>query len=333
MQINHYQITEDYRKELAKTTLAQKEDILNFLEFWYSDEKALAVMTSGSTGTPKPIMIPRKDLKASAKITIDYFHLKTGDNALLCLPTKYIAGKLILVRALEGNLNLISTLPSLRPLKDLESPIDFAAMTPAQVEESLKYDSAKFYMIRQLIIGGAPISKKLEDSLKHLPTECYSTYGMTETVTHVALKKLNSSQLFEAVGDVLFETDDQDRLIIYTPHLTTQRHHTNDIVKLADNKHFRYLGRIDNIINSGGVKIHPESVEKKLEQQISQRYFITKQPHNTLGEQVVLVIEGNSSITIDDLKKILNKHEVPKKIITLKRFKETPTGKVIRTIV
>lgn len=332
MQIDGHHISDHFKQELANIEFAQKEDIISFLEFWYSKENGLTIMTSGSTGVPKPIELTRDDLTASAQLTIDYFDLKEGDTVSLCLPTKYIAGKLMLVRALTGNLNLISTTPSLRPLKDLGSPIDFAAMTPAQVEESLKYDSNKFQLIRQLIIGGAPVSKQLEAALKSIPTICYSTYGMTETVTHIALKQLNKSDSFAAIGNVTFSTDSEGRLIINTPHLSTTIHQTNDVIKLIDATHFEYLGRIDHVINSGGVKIHPEIVEKKLETLIHQRYFITKQPHETLGEQVVLVIEGSHSISIETLTPILEKFEVPKQIITINQFKETPTGKVIRKI-
>lgn len=332
MQINSTHISQGFESELINVKIEQKEDILHFLDFWFGNEESISVNTSGSTGKPKPILLSKKDLIESAKLTLNFFNLKPTDSALLCLPIKFIAGKLMLVRSLIGNLNLITTPLSLRPIKDLNHSIDFAAMTPAQVEQSLKYDRNKFNLIKTLIIGGGSVSNELEKALKEIPTECYSTFGMTETVTHIALKKLNNDNLFEAIGDVTFELNNQNCLTINTPHLSTKIHHTKDIAQLIDSKHFIYLGRADNVINSGGIKIYPEIIERKLERIVSNRFYISKKKHSTLGEQVVLVIEGEHSISTDLISKYIEKYEVPKEIITINQFKETPTGKIIREI-
>lgn len=303
--------------------------ICSFIEE-YQNSSEISVTTSGSTGKPKTISIPKKFMKNSAFMTGDYFQLQRGDTALLCLSVHYIAGKMMVVRAIELGLKLYCVSPSGNPLETIQASIDFCAMVPLQVEKSL----AKLHVVKQLIIGGAPVSSTLEDSLQRKSTQCFATYGMTETVTHVAVKRLNQekkSTYYTVLKGVTIEKDSRNCLVIHCPLLSDEVVITNDVINLVGEKQFLFLGRYDNVINSGGVKIHPETVEKKLSSIISERFFITSIPDERLGEQVVLVVETEQKKCMLDFKSVLDRFEIPKHIFTLKEFIETPTGKINRS--
>jgi len=236
-------------------------EIRAFLEEWGNEELSISVKTSGSTGKPKLIRLLKSDMIASAELTGEYFNLKNPQTALLCLPVKYIAGKMMLVRAMVLGLDLISVKPSSNPIIDCVQSISFAAMTPMQVNTVLNQSPDKLNLIEQLIIGGAPVNSILESKLQEVKTHCYSTYGMTESITHIAVKKINGkykSKYFEALPNITFQPNKDDCLIIKTPHLSTSIITTSDIIKIIDKQTFKWIGRIDNVINSGGIKIHPE---------------------------------------------------------------------------
>jgi len=303
------------------------DEVKEFISDWYSPNDEMTLQTSGSTGKPKSIKVKKEWMKNSAQLTGKTFELMEGDSTLLCMPVKYVAGKMMVVRALELGLDLKVVEPSSAPLKDLCRPIDFAAMVPLQLENSLK-DLAK---IKKLIVGGGQVNSKLVEKLRSISTHVYETYGMTETLTHVAIKPLNGSNkqdVFQALDGIQFEIDDRDCLVIHAPMLNANPILTNDLVALIDETSFHWLGRYDNVINSGGIKIIPEVVEAKLSSIVpNRRFFIAGKSDKSLGEKVVLVVEGKS---MDISCKSLDKFEQPKEIHFIPEFVETKSGKIHR---
>lgn len=312
---------------------AFEKEVGRFLLEWYSDKDFVVVHTSGSTGRPKAIELSKKAMLASAQLTCNYFELKPGDKALLCLPARYIAGKMMIVRAIYSGMNLLLSDPA-DPLKDIEKPVDFCAMVPMQVQKALKEDPDKFDLIRNLIIGGAKLDETTRETLKDHPGNYFTTYGMTETITHVAVGnvKTDESNQFHALGNVSFETSTDDCLIIHTPHLLIDPVITNDVVSLHSPTDFTLKGRLDNVINSGGIKLHPEVIEQKLDPIIDQPFFVAGMPDEVLGEKLILFVEADESkITIESIAQLADKYEVPKEIIAITEFVRTPTGKINRT--
>jgi len=312
---------------LSKSNSQIWDDVNQFISDWYSPKDEMMLQTSGSTGKPKSISVKKGWMKNSAQLTGKTFGLKEGDTALLCMSMKYIAGKMMVVRALEFGLDLKIVEPSSNPLNGIKENIDFSAMVPLQLESSLN-DLDK---IKKLIVGGGHVSLKLVEKLQIGSTQVYETYGMTETLTHVAIKPLNGpnkSDVFQALDGIQFEMDDRSCLVIFAPMMNPNPVVTNDLVELVDETSFRWLGRIDNVINSGGIKIIPELVEAKLTEVVSsRRYFIAGLPDESLGEKVVLVIEGDEiEISLD----VLEKYERPKEIYFISKFVEIESGKVIQ---
>jgi O-succinylbenzoic acid--CoA ligase len=311
-------------------------EIRDFLEKWGNNELYISVKTSGSTGKPKLIDLLKSDMIASAKLTGKYFNLENAKTALLCLPVKYIAGKMMLVRAMVLGFDLISVKPSSNPIIDCIKSINFAAMTPMQVNTVLNQSPDKLNLIEQLIIGGAPVDSILESKLQNLKAHCFSTYGMTESITHIAVKKLNGenqSKYFEALPNITFQPNKDDCLVIKTPHLSTSTITTSDIIKIIDKQTFKWIGRIDNVVNSAGIKIHPEELETKISHLLNNtRFFFSSLPDELLGERLVLVIESKNSISDLDsgLKKLLDTFEMPKTIFYTDSFLETKTKKIDR---
>jgi O-succinylbenzoic acid--CoA ligase len=158
---------------------------------------------------------------------------------------------------------------------------------------------------------------------------------MTETITHIALRKINGKNInkgFVAMENVWFEQDERECLILHAPHISSEKIITNDIVKLKSKTEFEFIGRYDNIINSGGIKIIPEKIEKILKAFINQRFFISGKPDEKLGQKIVLVVEGNSDNQIEEtLKNIpFSKFEKPREVIFINQFVETGNGKINR---
>jgi len=343
--INDHHFEADHLKKLAysyiKEGQAHEEVIGNFLLDWLNPNyDTIKLRTSGSTGKPKVMYVDRDKMINSAKATGKHFKLKNGSTALSCLPTDHIAGKMMIVRAMILGWNLQIIKPSATPLENIYKTYDFCAMTPFQLDHSL----SRLHLIKKLIIGGAPVSKKLINHLQDKSAKIYETYGMTETLTHVATRRLNPKDKnadgvkpFKALPKVSFETTDDDCLIIKAPNILDEPIQTNDVVELVTFKKFYWKGRKDNIINSGGVKIYPEEVEKKLASILSQRFFISSIRDEALGEKLVLIIENEYSEELvekifDEIDQLdhLRKHEVPKKIYMIEKFEETATGKVDR---
>lgn len=308
---------------LKKDTIYIWNDIRAFVSEWLSPELTIKLQTSGSTGVPKRIEVKKEWMRNSANLTGETFGLSEGDSVLLCLPMQYIAAKMMVVRALELGLDLIVT----EPKKVIQVLADFVAMVPIQLENSLDYIDD----IKVLIVGGSHVRLSLLAKLQNISTNIYETYGMTETLTHVAIKPLNGagkSEYFSTLTGVSLEVDERGCLVIYAPKLNPEKVITNDMVELADESRFKLLGRYDNVINSGGVKMHPEIIEEKLELLIPyRRYFVAGIYDEEFGQRVVLFIEGEpTEILLDSL----SKYERPKEIVYIKTFVETGTGKINR---
>ncbi|WP_431123763.1 AMP-binding protein [Flagellimonas flava] len=338
---------------LIKEGVPFEKSIGDFLVEWGMETATVVVQTSGSTGTPKDIALKKEHMVNSALATGSYFNLEPGNSALLCLPCSSIAGKMMLVRAMVLGLELDYVEPSSMPLSGIRKTYDFSAMVPLQVGKSL----VQLNQIKSLIIGGASVSFGLKEKLQTVSTTCYETYGMTETISHVAVKAIQNSKFkiensgnpiveqsnnrtiqqsnFSALPNITFSQDSRSCLVIEAPKISDELVVTNDIVELISKTEFQWLGRYDSVINSGGVKLIPEQIEKKLASLIPSRFFVAGIPDKTLGQKLVLVIEGeekDSSELLQQIKSLedLDKYEVPKDILCLSKFIETTSGKVDR---
>ena len=311
-----------------------------FLAQWNDTSDVIEVHTSGSTGKPKRLLVEKRRMVNSARITCDFLGLKEGDSALLCMPLDYIAGKMVVVRSLVSHLHLISVTPSSHPLKDVTQPIDFAAMVPLQVYSSLQEpaERERLLSIRHLIIGGGAIDDSLESQLQQFPNAVWSTYGMTETLSHIALRRIsgeNSSLWYSPLEGVDVSLSSDSCLEIFAPKVNPEKLHTNDIAELRTlpdgSKEFRILGRKDNVIDSGGIKIQAEEVERLLRPHLSCGFMITKVSDARLGEAVTLLVESDD---VDNIlavcKHVLPRHWVPRHIFPESHIPITETGKPAR---
>lgn len=311
--------------------------IYHFLQNWFDDSDFILAQTSGSTGKPKNIQLPKQSMINSARMTNQFFGLTAESNALLSLPASYIAGKMMLVRAMVGGFNLISVEPKANPFVGLNGSIDFASITPYQLIHS--FETLKEKSIKNIIVGGGHVNSKLETIAQTIPASMYETYGMTETCSHIALRCFNGKKktdCFSVLEGVIISLDERSCLAIKAPHLLAEEIQTNDIVELVDSKSFRWLGRADSVINSGGIKIHPEQIEKKLEGIIPTNFFISSIPDNLLGNKVVLVIESETYTIQQEetlkiaLENLLDKFEIPKQTFYIRAFVYSSGNKVLR---
>ena len=335
--------------DLVKEGESFEQSIGDFLLDWLDSKSYVEVYTSGSTGDPKRIELQKSHMLNSAKATGGFFDLQAGNSCLLCLSADFIAGKMMLVRAMVLGLKLDYVEPTSNPLEHNNRKYDFCAMVPLQLQNSLN----KLDNIKTLIVGGAPITKelKVQEQVQNQHTQIFETYGMTETVTHVAVKRLKNIRLsaVEAVGkantpkpennfmalpNVHFSLDERNCLVIKAPKVNDDPIVTNDVVKLFSDTEFEWLGRYDNVINSGGVKLFPEQIEAKLEPIMPSRFFVAGLPDEKLGKKLVLLIEGTleSDKLFQKIKSLgtLQKFEVPKAIHVIPTFLETETGKIRR---
>lgn len=315
-----------------------EKELAEFLKEWYSAGNEIEAGTSGSTGSPKTIRLKKEFVIQSALRTIQFFGLKAGNRILHCLPVKFIAGKLMAVRALVGNLDLYITDPGTDFAFLHTEKFNFAAMVPHQVTkilESLPAQRLGMNNPEQLIIGGSAVPYSLEKQLQNVSTACYSSYGMTETATHIALRKINgkeADEYYHCLNEITVQSSDEGCLQIFMPGLLQQPLQTTDLAEVTDEKSFRILGRADNVIISGGIKYSPELLEKKLEPFINVPFLISSLPHESLGQQLVLVVEEKASqktiIRLQDFcKKHLDKYERPRQIIFIPEIPKTGNGK------
>lgn len=321
-------------------------EILRFCHDWLSGQESFMVHTSGSTGEPKPITLSRKQMQASARQTVQALGLAAGDHALLCMNPAYIGGKMMLVRAMEHQLYITALEAEADPLAKVppDIQVDFCALVPLQLEATLQNPHSRDIIgrMKAVIIGGAPVNSQLRSQLKAVNTPIFSTYGMTETVSHIALQRLNgpaTSDYFHAFPEVRLSQDERGCLIIEGEVTGGRRLITNDVVELQENNRFRWIGRADNIINSGGIKIQLEKIDRLAEdilnrQGIKRKLFSWGMPDKRLGQRLVLVMEG-TPITEKEKENLFKqfaleagKYEQPKEIYFTENFIKTSSGKI-----
>ena len=350
----------------------------DFLSEWNNDSDRVLVHTSGSTGKPKPMMVEKKRMLNSARITCDFLGLKPGDSALLCMSLDYIAGKMVVVRSIERHLHLISVSPSGHPLKDINlkdangkdvnGEITFAAMVPMQVYNTLQVpeERERLTHVRHLIIGGGAIDASLEKELRSLPGNIaiWSTYGMTETLSHIALRRINgaeASEWYQPFDSVKISQTDEGCLVIDAPLVCAETLVTNDIVEIEpyiynkEEKHdkveklrFRIKGRKDNVICSGGIKIQIEEVEALLKPHLEKPFMIAKKKDEKFGEIAVLLTEDENLKKVEaTIRRLLSgksddsnksseskshKYWIPREYLHVEHLPLTETGKPKRSI-
>jgi O-succinylbenzoic acid--CoA ligase len=342
--------------------------INEFLEEWNNPSPYVHVQTSGSTGTPKPMLVEKSRMLASARITNDFLGLQPGDTALLCMSLDYIAGKMMVVRALERGLRLVCVEPSGHPLRhngdcplceqrselqgdcpqcvalNDQTPLSFAAMVPLQVYNSLQVpeERERLKQIKHLIIGGGAIDDALAAELKSFPHAVWSTYGMTETLSHIALRRLSgpeASDWYTPLPSVTVSLSEEGTLVVNAPEVCATSLITNDIAELSSVNcqlstvncpSFRILGRKDNTICSGGLKIQAEELERQLRPHLSDPFLITKRPDPKFGEIVVLLTEGTTDNARQACEHVLPHFHQPRAYLHVARIPFTETGKPAR---
>jgi O-succinylbenzoic acid--CoA ligase len=339
------------RDECLKRSVEVKcnyfRSVAELIDVWLHNKQEFVLHTSGTTGKPKPVVFSREQCIGSAKQTIQYFGLKKGDVFLCCLDISYVAGFMMIIRTLVAEADIYLTKAERNPLlkTDPKAKFDFAAFVPYQLKSILEEtpeNISKLDSMKAIIIGGGDISGSDQILFSKIKAPLYHTYGMTETLTHVALKRINGEKPdvnFKALPGVSFSKDERDCLVIKTP-IIKGKIFTKDMVNLISETEFEYLGRIDHVINSGGFKIHPHLVEQKIESLIKVlfncgNYFIFAEEDPKFGQHPVLMIEAapDQSKVIklnEELQKILHPYEVPKKILFREKFVMTRTGKVDR---
>lgn len=327
------------RMEILKSTFRDKfpdefgKEIVSFLQIWFDDEETLELQTSGSTGVPKIIQVQKRAMIHSAWMTCEALSLSSETTALLCLPISAIAGKMMIVRALVSGMNLDYVVPSGHPLEKMHLAPDFVAMVPLQVYNSLQVESDKNLLreIKKLIIGGGFVDDTIVSNIKDFPHDIYVTYGMTETLSHIALRKLTGkdcSDFYYPFSSIKLSSTSEGCLQIVASHLFDNILITNDIVEFKEDGSFKILGRKDNVINTGGVKIQIEQVEQALLPHIQGDFAITSIADSKFGEIVVLLFTQsfNSEIAFSSL----SPYQIPKHCYLVSSIPITRTGKIDR---
>ncbi len=332
IKLNGREITyESIKNNGLKKLNSNESSVLEFLQDWINEVDCFEVRTSGSTGSPKVIKISREKMMLSAQATLDFLNLQPNDTALLCLSANTIAGKMMMVRSLIGKLNLTIIDPNSSPFQNLDTAFDFAALVPLQVLNST--ENTLFKDTKKIIIGGAPLEENLRKRLITFPNAIYQSYGMTETVSHIALRPIKE-RFYTTIKDVEISTDDRNCLAIEAPMSVSSSLQTNDVVDIINSKQFIWKGRWDFVINSGGIKIHPELLEKELYNILPHlnELIVFGQESKEYGTLVSLLVKGGALTTNDlkDLKRHLPKYSFPKAIYYLDDFLYKESGKLDR---
>ncbi len=319
------------------------EELRNVLRMLTSVDGSITARTSGTTGEPKELHFSAADLRASARLTGHTFRLRQGDRVLLCLPCNFIAGRMMLVRACVIGLDLHVVDPA-GPVLDKLDPSDryqFTAMVPQQLHRALQDDRRRVErQFGTILLGGGPVSAALEQDIRGLNVRVFHSYGSTETLTHVAIRELSGARatpVLDAIGDITFDEDARGCLIINTPHLSVRRHVTNDLVELRDERHFRWLGRYDHMILSGGRKINPEALEARTAGIIPYAHYFAAYEEQGHGQGVLMVVASDRPAPelVDELGGLLRgelgRQELPQRLIAVDHIPRTASGKIIRT--
>lgn len=311
-----------------------KGEVASFLNEWENDRSFFESNTSGSTGIPKRIQINKKNAESSAKATIQFLNISPSETALLCLNIQTIGGKMMVVRSIVNGMKLLVTEPSSNPLKTITETIDFIAIAPIQLMTILQENPEKLKPIRNVIVGGGIISEQAIKLLKKHRLTVFQTFGMTETISHIALRKVGYEQEehYTTLNGIRV-SEQKGRLIVRAPAIGVNELETNDEVEIINDRQFKWIGRSDFIINSGGIKIQIEPLERELQQEISEKFFVHPKKDGVLGEKVVIVVEGNESETL--LRKefysfLKNKYHIPKEIAFIQKIILTPSDKINR---
>ena len=308
-----------------------------FVSDWQSDSPTLLVHTSGSTGKPKPMLVEKRRMEASARITCGFLGLRAGDTALLCMPLDFIAGKMVVVRSLVWGLRLMAVEPSGHPLKGLTESPTFAAMVPMQVYNSLKVEEERRLLrdIKHLIIGGGAINRDMAEALRGFPNAVWSTYGMTETLSHIALRRLSgaeASEWYEPFDGVGVTPNANGCLVIDAPAVCAPPLVTNDIAEIApDGRRFRIRGRRDNVVCSGGLKLQLAEMAARLQPHLNVPFMISKRPDDKFGEAVVLLAVTDDMESVCEVcRKHMPRYEQPRYFLAVSELPMTSTGKPAR---
>lgn len=309
----------------------RKREILLTIKDWYSKNSFIRCHTSGTTGTPKELKLNKKDICISVQSTLDTLRIRPHQSAFICLPMDYIAGKMMVFRSLLGKLEMVVVTPRSNPLEQLTERVTLGAMTPHQVSSSSAKDLKK---IDKLLIGGAPLEEHIIEKIKGVGNEIYETYGATETLSHIALRSISPTLMFhfKTLEKITVYTNRSGCLCIRDGRFSPPKHiETNDVSDVLSPTEFRWIGRKDHVINTGGIKVFPEKVERTLCNKIPKPFFISKERDPLLGERVVLVVESASRFQLsNDQISELNPYEKPKKIYCVPNFERTASGKVKR---
>ncbi len=306
-------------------------DFWTFIVQWFNDQSHIIVKSSGSTGRPKEISISKQKMLHSAASTCKYLKIKTKHKALLCMSSKHIGGMMMIVRAIYAQLDLHFVKPSANPLQELDTPIDFIALVPYQAHKVLEGSPKKLQAISNIIIGGGKVDYALEQKLITNKIKAWSTFGMTETISHIALKEIGKSDYYNCLPGIEISISQKGTLVIHAPNILDAELHTNDLIEFVAKDKFRWLGRLDFAIEIGGLKFIPEVLEEKIASKLSNPFLISSVPHPTLGQELILIIEGNKEMAIPvDIFSTLHKYEIPKRIFFLDKLSYTTSGKIDR---
>lgn len=305
----------------------------DFLMDWLDQSDTIYLETSGTTALPKRMQYNKQALVNSAIATGNFFKVTIGDKALHCLPANFIAGKMMLIRAMILGFSLDLVSPSKNPFHKNKKVYDFVAMTPMQAFNSLP----NLNQVKTLIIGGAYVSVALQNELIKRKINAFETFGMTETLSHIAVRSMQDPPSeFTCLSHVSISQDERKCLVVNSPELNVNNLVTNDEVEILDQNRFILIGRVDHVINSGGIKLHPEQIERKLSEILSLHYFIASLPDAVFGQKVVLVLVENEALDIHNLmnqikeSNSLNPYEIPKGIVFYADFVRTYSGKIKR---
>ena len=321
------------------------EKLAAFVEEFTGAEDSVSAHTSGSTGTPKEIRLLKSDMRASARLTNEFFGIGEDSVLYLCLSPDYIAGKMMIVRAMEAGAELVEQRPSNEPMAGYDSNrrVTLLAVVPSQIGYLLNHPEY-LDMVDNLIIGGGALSERMEHWLADKGVKAYKTYGMTETCSHIALSAVSRESLpYTAIGDETFSVDSRGCLMVDAPQFTTRNIVTNDIVELVDSRNFHWRGRIDNVINTGGLKVFPEEVEQAIARILPRvKFYVTSRPSEKWGEELVMVLEyagiGENvrkegevhGSLVEKLRRVLPPHAIPRHYIAVSHIPSTSSGKIIR---
>ena len=328
--INDKSYTKDELVAFSQKQLENSEDweieIFKNILSWFDNSETIKFQSSGSTGEPRSITHSKESICASVKLTANYFNLDLSSRLLLCLSANYVAGKMMVFRALCLGCGLNWVKPNSTP--EVKGEYDLVSLVPMQIEKLLEL-GADLRRVKNILIGGAPIRQDLKEMMLVAGTSFFESYGMTETLTHVAIRRVGE-KYFEGLPKIEFETNN-NTLSIKAPHISKAWIHTNDIVEMKGGSHFTWIGRKDDVINSGGVKLHPNLIEQKLESVLDKSFYVGKRKDELLGEVPVLLIESEEfELDREEIDQVLDKYEIPKSIVFVPKFERTFSGKIIR---